>query len=73
MKTRRWESRSGKHWVELYSAIDGFSYKAPGCGGHLGPNLVTFFQMLQTGYFQPDANKLPMKEVTLRQGVDSLP
>lgn len=32
----RWESDSGKHWVELYSDKWGYGYNGVGCGGFLG-------------------------------------
>ena len=32
----RWESDSGKYWVELYSDQWGYGYDGKGCGGFLG-------------------------------------
>lgn len=74
----RWESRGGKHWVNLYydpafRLVDGRTvssadYEAPDCGGNLGSCTETeaarkLQVMVDTGYFQPDANKAPMKRV----------
>jgi hypothetical protein len=65
----RWESRSGKHWVDLYAYPDsGHGYKAPGCGGFLGvmdeaAALAIMEQKVADGYFQPDANVTPMRRV----------
>lgn len=67
----RWSSRSGKHWVELYETSDGaFTYTAPDCGGTLGgpalgkaTALHTMQAKVDSGYFQTDANKTPMRRV----------
>ena len=31
----RWESKTGKHWVELHQHVSGYRYTAHGCGGWL--------------------------------------
>jgi hypothetical protein len=65
----RWESKSGKHWVELTQwESGGAGYSAPGqCGvlGYLeGSDAIAEMQRrVDLGYFQPDANKTPMKRV----------
>ena len=33
---QRWQSRSGKHWIELYRDDLGFFYEGNDCGGNLG-------------------------------------
>jgi hypothetical protein len=64
----KWESRSGKHWVQLIKQGSGYSYTSPDAGGSLGSNVTTDAQAIQaladkvlTGYFQPDANTTPMQ------------
>jgi hypothetical protein len=72
----RWESKSGKHWVDLYTDGVGAWYKASDCGGSLGKirmdttleaaqaELVSTFQKrVDSGYFQPDANITPMRRI----------
>jgi hypothetical protein len=65
----RWESRSGKHWVELYRDEFGLGYRAPGAGGHFGLHLTEadafdiMNDRLASGQFQPDSAKTPMKRV----------
>lgn len=65
-KIARWESKSGKHWVELHSHGDGsYSYKSPGAGGtsyHKTDDeaVQAVQQKVDSGLFQPDANKKPM-------------
>lgn len=64
----RWESKSGKYWVELTSSESGVSYGAPGAGGSLGrvgdsEAIAEIQRRVDLGYFQPDANKTPMKKV----------
>ena len=61
----RWESRSGKHWVELVTSPNGLSYTSPTAGGSLGldtPEARARFEreMVDTGYFLPDAHQTPM-------------
>lgn len=65
----RWESKSGKHWVNLHSDKWGHHYESPGAFGSLG-NKMTDEKALENmefkismGGFQPDANKTPMKRV----------
>lgn len=68
MTLARWESRSKKHWVELIQTDHGFKYSAPDCGGYLeAQTRLRAVKELQakvdTGYFQPDANKTPLRRV----------
>lgn len=70
MKTivARWESRSGKHWVNLVSDQWGYGYESVSCGGWMGQvsyasALASIQGKIDMGYFQPDANKLPMQRV----------
>jgi hypothetical protein len=64
----RWESRSGKHWVELeYDGIAAI-YRGNGCGGCMGKMsqeqaLTEMQKRVDSGYFLPDAAKTPMKRV----------
>jgi hypothetical protein len=63
----RWESSTGKHHVTLHRDQWGHSYDSPGMGGSLGNNLsdeeaiAEMQRRVDTGVFQPDANKRPMK------------
>ena len=63
----RWESVSEKHHVTLHRDQWGHSYDAPGAGGSLGKGLsdeeaiAEMQSRVDKGYFQPDANKTPMK------------
>jgi len=67
----RWESRTGKHWVELeWNNEFGFSYVSPDACGSLVANttdeaIAELAPRLEpyAGYFQPDSNKTPMKRV----------
>ena len=64
----RWESTSHKHWVNMFQDDYGYSYVAPGAGGGLSANtehaaICEMETRVQFGYFQPDANKRPMKRV----------
>jgi len=67
----RWESKSGKHWVDLYEYAYpdyGFFYKAPGAGGQLGKisradAIAKMEEKVRAGYFQPDSAKTPMRRV----------
>jgi hypothetical protein len=65
----RWESKSGKHWVDLIQyESGGFGYSAPGQSGTLarGEDVEAISEIqrrVDLGYFQPDANKTPMKRV----------
>jgi len=62
----RWQSRSGKHWVELKKDEYGYHYDAPGASGVLG-NITeeeAIRQMEQrVPYMQPDKAKTPMRRV----------
>jgi hypothetical protein len=64
----RWESRSGKWWVEIEpSSFGGFNYAAADRSlGYLGniPEIAALREMqkrVDQRLFQPDANKTPMK------------
>lgn len=72
----RWESRSGKYWVNLYfnpefkladgRIIPNAHYKGVDCGGGLAAAtpedaIAQMQTRVASGYFQPDANKTPMK------------
>jgi hypothetical protein len=74
----RWESRSGKHWVELFyypafQFADGrvepsASYTALHSGGSLGnmteeAAIAEMQARVDRGLFQPDAAKTPMRRV----------
>ena len=74
----RWESRSGKHYVELFynpefKLADGrividAHYRAPNCGGGIAATspddaIAKMEARIASGGFQPDANKTPMKRV----------
>ncbi len=62
--TERWESKSGKHWAELYTDGDGYMfYRGNGCGGNLGQSRESFDEKIQNGYFLPDNAKTPMHRV----------
>jgi hypothetical protein len=69
MIVARWESKSGKHWVELTRSEYGVSYSAPQAGGTFAnpctdaEAIADMAQRVALGYFQPDANKTPMKRV----------
>lgn len=78
MMVARWESRSGKHYVELFynpefKLADGrividAHYSAPRASGgitaaSLDDAIAKMEARVATGYFQPDANKTPMKRV----------
>ena len=65
----RWESKSGKHWVELTQGESGgVFYRAPQAIGSLGivedsKAIEELQRRVDLGYFQPDANKTPMRRV----------
>jgi hypothetical protein len=74
----RWESRSGKHWVDLYfnpafKLADGrivtdAHYRGVNCMGSVKGStpdeaILEMENRVRVGYFQPDANKTPMKRV----------
>ena len=67
--TARWESRSGKHWVELVAyESGGYGYRSPGMGGCIGnvteaEAIASIQSKVDAGYFQPDANVTPMHRV----------
>jgi hypothetical protein len=64
----RWESRSGKDWVALYTDRFGAVYESDNGGGNLG-NLTAAQAVAKmeaevaTGRFQPDKAKTPMRRV----------
>lgn len=67
-KIARWESRSGKHWVDLYQHDPGYSYTSPDAGGLLADvstkqAILQMQHRVDSGYFQPDANVTPMRRV----------
>jgi len=33
---QRWQTKRGKHWIELYMDDMGFTYRGDDCGGNLG-------------------------------------
>jgi hypothetical protein len=64
----RWESKTSKHWVEVYYDTDitykGHGYTAPGACGWFGD--VSAREAIveiegRLANFQPDSNKTPMK------------
>lgn len=73
-----WRSRSGKHSVVLHynpafvladgrTVIDAH-YKGQNCGGGIAATseedaIAQLQAKVDSGYFQPDANKTPMKRV----------
>lgn len=64
----RWESRSGKHWAELYHDGTAAFYRGVGCGGNLGvigeaEAVAEMQRKVDSGYFLPDSAKTPMKRV----------
>jgi len=74
----RWESRSGKHWVDLYfnpafKLADGrivtdAHYQGVRCGGGIQADspetaITAMETLIARGGFQYDANKTPMKRV----------
>ena len=69
MTLAKWESKSGKYWVTLTRNTYGVSYTAPqACGTFANPitdadAIAEMEKQVSEGYFQPDANKTPMKRV----------
>jgi hypothetical protein len=70
----RWESRSGKHYVNLERFEDGgYGYSSPGAGGVLSAvtldEAIAAIQRLVNldDYFQPAANKTPMRRMEVSQ------
>ncbi len=65
----KWESKSGKYWVTLTRSDYGVSYTAPqACGTFANPitdaeAIAQMANQVALGYFQPDANKTPMRRV----------
>ncbi len=65
----RWESKTGKYWVALFS--DGVSawYNSDNGVGSLGKitndaaAIATMQTKVDTGYFLPDTAKTPMRKV----------
>jgi hypothetical protein len=64
----RWESRSGKHWVELeWLTRTHYGYRANGSGGLLASGLTReaaiaeMKRRVDAGLFQPDNAKTPMR------------
>jgi hypothetical protein len=68
VKTIRWESKSGKWWLEAYLHSDGcWTYRAVGQGGCLGikteEEVRVYLGSFVLPYIQPDTNKKPMVEM----------
>lgn len=76
----RWESRGGKYWVELYfnpefklangNVVVDAHYRGTDCGGGVAAQCeyeaIAYMQKrIDSGYFQADANKTPMKRIVL--------
>ena len=64
----RWESRGGAYVVTLHVDPLGYTYRGVGCGGSLAARdeaeaMAEMERLLAQGYFQPDANKTPMRRV----------
>jgi len=66
----RWQSRGGKHWVDLRHGRYDYGYAANGAGGSVcNPNLtieeavLVVEAMLARGCFLPDNAVLPMKRI----------
>jgi len=65
----KWESKSHKWFAVLYEHTNGaYSYSGASCGGSLGiiprQQAIDLMQSrVDQGYFQPDANKTPMRRV----------
>lgn len=64
----RWESKSGKHWAELYHDGVAAFYRGVGCGGNIGicdkdTGIAELQRKVDSGYFLPDSAKTPMKRV----------
>jgi len=72
---REYRSRTGKWSARLIEHADGtYSYKADGCGGYMGAMsradaIEAFTRREACGYFQPDANKTPMRLIVLSADV----
>lgn len=68
IRIARWESISGKHWVDLRVDARGiYSYAAPSAGGVLGTKrddaIAAITRRVEAGEFQPDSNRNPMRRV----------
>ena len=66
MLLARWVSRGGRYKAELFRESGGYRYSGDGCGGWLvamsDDDAITETQRrVDSGYFQPDANKTPMR------------
>lgn len=64
----RWESKTGKHWAELYHDGIAAFYRGEGCGGNMGVcSIDTAITQLQakvdSGYFLPYSAKTPMRRI----------
>lgn len=60
----RWQSRSGKHVVELFQDETGFFYRGDGCGGYLGQigmDKALAEMERRVPDIQPNANRIPMR------------
>jgi hypothetical protein len=74
MKTTvaRWESKSGKHWVNLYRsdnpALKGYGFDSPdihGWFGDIGEEQAIRELQRRLDTFQPSRNKTPMLRMPL--------
>lgn len=64
----RWESKSRKHWVELYHDGEAATYHAADAGGCLGAMseaqaIAVMQRKVDHGYFLPDSAKTGMRRV----------
>ena len=63
----RWESRTGKHWVELHQDRYGYNYTSETMGGCLGDvsrnEALAYMLDRVIPNVQPDRNKTAMKMV----------
>lgn len=59
----RWESKTGKHWVELYADCTYKSADAGGCLGNISQHaaIAAMQAKVDNGYFLPDSAKTPMR------------
>jgi len=65
----RWQTRGGKHWLELYRFENGgYFYRGNGCGGNLTASktdaeAIAHMESGPVIYNAPDASKLGLKRV----------
>jgi hypothetical protein len=65
-----WRSKSGKYYCQLrkFESGVGYCYTGNGCSGTLAAKtddeaIAEVLPKVNSGYFQPDAHKTPMKRV----------